>query len=72
MYVEARVTPGARKERFVKLDDTHYELAVREPAERNLANTRVRELIAEAYGVPVGEVKIIAGHRSPKKVISIS
>jgi uncharacterized protein YggU (UPF0235/DUF167 family) len=71
MYVKARVTPGAKKERVVRIDDTHFELSVREPARQNMANNRVRELIARECGVPPGKVRLVSGHRSPAKVFDI-
>lgn len=71
MYVRARVTPGAKKERVTKESDTEFYITVRERAERNMANTRVREILAESFGVPVGQVRLLAGHRSSSKMFSI-
>lgn len=72
MYVRARVTPGAKRERIELRGEGEYDIAVREPARQNLANTRVRELIARALGVAPGAVRLIAGHRSGVKVMSIT
>lgn len=71
MYVRVTVRPSAKKEAVIRTDDTTYSIAVREPAERNLANTRVRELLAEELSVPLGKVQLISGHRSPKKIFSV-
>ncbi|HEY0964761.1 MAG TPA: DUF167 domain-containing protein [Candidatus Paceibacterota bacterium] len=71
MYVKVHVYPGMKKERVTETAKDHYELVVKEPAERNAANGRVRELIAELYGVPVGKVRIVTGHRSPSKLLEI-
>lgn len=71
MYVKVRVCAGAKKERVTKLAPNTYELVVRAPAERNLANVRVRELIAEEYAVPTGSVRLVTGHRSPSKVLDV-
>lgn len=71
MYVKALVTPGARKERVEEKGDT-FVLSVREPASGNRANTRVRELLALRFGVQVGEVRILTGHRSRVKMISVT
>lgn len=71
MFVRARVTPGAKRERVVRVADDTFDISVREPALQNLANTRVRELVAHALGVVPGAVRIIAGHRSGTKVMSI-
>ena len=47
------------------------EISVKEPAQRNLANTRVREIVAARFKVPFSAVRILSGHRSPHKLLSI-
>lgn len=49
----------------------HFEISVKEKAERNMANTRVLELIAGYFKVPVSKVRIINGHRHPSKLIVV-
>ncbi len=71
MYVKVLVTPGAKKETVEKLSDTSFEIAVREPAERNLANRRVVSIIAGQFKVVPGKVRIINGHRSGSKMLSV-
>jgi uncharacterized protein YggU (UPF0235/DUF167 family) len=70
MYVKVTVTPGARKEEVEEKDGT-LVLSVREPASGNRANMRVRELVALRYEVPVGKVRILTGHHSRVKMLSI-
>lgn len=72
MYVAVVVTPNAKKERIVVEDDITLSISVREKAVANAANKRVREVVALHYGVPLGDVRLIAGHRSRKKVFSVS
>lgn len=72
MYVKARVAAGAKREEFSRDSDTHFTIAVREKAERNAANTRVRELIARHFGVPAGKVRIVNGHQSPSKLLDVA
>lgn len=72
MYVRVSVTPGARKERVTKNSDTECTISVREPAERNLANMRVRHVLAEMYGVRLSDVHLVSGHRSPRKIFDIT
>ncbi len=71
-YIRVRVSPGAKRESVIQTDEKNFTIAVKEPAERNLANQRVREVIAEYFEVPVGKVRLITGHRSPTKVFDIS
>lgn len=70
MYVKVRVCPGAKREEVVKKGEV-FCMSVREPAERNCANNRVRELLARALRVQLSAVRLIAGHRSSSKVFSV-
>lgn len=71
MYVRVVVEPGSKRERVTKISDTEFQVSVREPRERNMANTRIRELIAREFGVPVTRVRLLTGHRSSSKILSI-
>lgn len=71
MFLKVFVTPDAKKER-VEEKDGILLIAVKEPAERNQANKRVRELVATRLGIPVSKVRIMSGHRSRGKMLSIT
>lgn len=71
MYIHAKVTAGARKESLKEKSKDHFVVSVREPAERNMANSRVIELIAQHFTIPSNKVRIVNGHHSPSKLISI-
>ncbi len=71
MYVKVHVYAGMKKESVKKLKDDTFEIVTRAPAERNLANQRVREVVAEAYGVTVNQVRIINGHHNPSKLLEV-
>jgi len=70
-YIHVRVTAGIKKESFKKKTEDHFEISVREKAERNLANNRVIELVAEHFKVPKNKVRIVNGHRSPSKLLVV-
>ncbi len=71
MYIRVHAVPGARKERVVKDSSTEYTIHVKELAERNMANMRIREILAEAHGVSVNKIRMVTGHRSPTKMYTI-
>ena len=71
MFIKVFVTPGAKKEKVEKKGDA-LAISVREPAVQNFANTRVRELVAARFKAPVGNVRILTGHRSRAKMISVT
>lgn len=79
MYIKVFVTPGAKREKVEENPSTKLGtggptllISVREPAAGNRANTRVREIVAARLGLPVGKVRLLTGHRSRAKMISIS
>jgi uncharacterized protein YggU (UPF0235/DUF167 family) len=71
MYIKVFVTPDAKKEKVEERGDLLH-ISVREPATGNRANLRVRELVALREGVPLSKVRILTGHRSHAKMISVS
>ena len=72
MYIKVKVIAGAKKETVKKISNTSYALSVKEPALQNRANARVVAIIAAACGVPVANVRIINGHHSPSKMLSVN
>lgn len=70
MYLKVWVTPGARRESVVEKGSA-LVISVKEPAARNLANVRVREIVAARYGLPVARVRIISGHSGRSKLLSL-
>jgi uncharacterized protein YggU (UPF0235/DUF167 family) len=72
MYIKVKVQAGAKKEIVTKKSDNAYNISVKEPSERNLANTRVREIIASIYKINIKLVRIISGHQSPSKILSLN
>ena len=71
MYIKVAVTPNAKKEKVKKVSDDSFEISVKEKAQQNQANKRVCEILSECFKVPLSAVRIINGHRTPKKIISI-
>ena len=71
MYIKIKVTAGAKKEKITKKSDDHFEMSVIQPAERGLANKRVVELVRGYFKVYNGDVRVVSGHHSPSKIISI-
>lgn len=62
---------GAKKEIVIDRGEGRYDIAVRQKAEQNQANMRVRELIARVYEVPIGKVRIHSGHHAPGKILLV-
>jgi uncharacterized protein YggU (UPF0235/DUF167 family) len=71
MYIRVKAFPGSKKESVERIGESEYAIHIKEKAERNMANKRIIEIIAETYEVSSKRVRIINGHHSPTKLISI-
>ncbi len=72
MYIKVRVIAGSKKEEVIVEKENYFKIFVREKAERNMANDRIIELVARQYAVPANKVRIISGHHSPSKLLSVT
>lgn len=70
MYIHVIVHSRSNREEIVETKTGYYDIWVREPAERGLANKKVVELIRHHLNC-TGRISIINGHHHPKKLISI-
>lgn len=71
MYVKVRVRAQSRKEEVKKINEKHFEISVKEKAKQNLANKRVMEIVSKEFKVLIGKVRIVSGHHSPSKILSV-
>ncbi len=71
MYIKIKVTAGAKKETIEKVADDHYKISVKQRAERNMANSRIIEILADIFKVNPKQVRLINGHHSPSKIFNI-
>lgn len=71
MHIRVRAEPGAKRYNIKKESDTVYRISVKEPAEHNLANDRIKEMLAIELGVTAGKIRMITGHRSPNKMFDV-
>ncbi|HEC94268.1 MAG TPA: DUF167 domain-containing protein [Candidatus Kaiserbacteria bacterium] len=65
------ITASARKEKVEKTSELSWRISVKEPALRNRANTRMREIIALQYSVPITHIFLMTGHHSRSKMIRV-
>jgi len=71
MYIKVIVFPESKKVAIEKVKENTFKIFVKEKAKQNLANMAVRSLIAEKFSIPISKVKIISGHHSPRKMLSL-
>lgn len=71
MYLRVHVVPASKRESVQEGKDGALSISVKEPAEGNQANKRVRELVALKFLLPLSAVRILSGHHSPTKLLTI-
>ncbi len=69
MYIHVKAKTEMRKEEVIQVSADHYEISVREPAERNLANKRILAILQTLF--PNKIIRIINGHHSKSKLIAV-
>ncbi len=71
MYIKIRAVPSAKKELFEQVSKDHFKITVREKPKNNQANQRIVALVASHFKIASGKVRIISGHHSPSKILSV-
>ena len=71
MLIHIKIFPESKVDSVEEKTDNSFVVRVREKAERNAANIKMRNLLAEYFKVDLGKVKIITGHHAPSKIIEI-
>lgn len=71
MKIQVKVKPGAKTEEVSREGDS-FIVKVKEPPKEGKANRAVIKLLAEHFGVPRSQVRILSGFRSKNKVIEVA
>ncbi len=70
--LEVRLRPAARTSEIEGFRDGVLHASVKEPPREGRANRALIALVAEALGVPRGDVAIVRGFSSRNKVLSVA
>ncbi|HZR47724.1 MAG TPA: DUF167 domain-containing protein [Candidatus Manganitrophaceae bacterium] len=71
MKLSVKVIPKSSRNGVVGWMGEVLKVCVTAPPERGKANEAVEALLAEALGLPRGQLRVAAGLSSPRKVIEI-
>lgn len=66
-----RVQPRAARDGFAGLMGDRLRLRIKSPPVDGKANDALRRFLAEAFGVPLGQVELIAGAGSRDKLVRV-
>jgi uncharacterized protein (TIGR00251 family) len=71
MKIQVKVKPGSKTEGLSREGDS-FIIKVKEPPKEGKANQAVIKLLAEHFGVPQSQVRILSGFRSRSKVVEVN
>ena len=69
VFIKAK--PNAKVEKVVQIDNTHFEIFVKEPPKEGKANKAIEKALAEFLGIKKYQVEIVGGLASKEKVVEI-
>lgn len=67
-YLKVKVHAGEKKEKLLQKTPDSFEIWVKAPAERGLANAAVRAALAAHLGVAENQLSLVKGATSPAKI----
>ncbi len=71
MLIKVKVSTDTKKDKIIKKSEDHFEIHVKEPKERGLANKKVLELVRKYFKI-YNNIRIVSGHHTPSKIISLN
>lgn len=71
MKIFVKVKTGARENKIESIGNGHFVISVKTRPIRSRANFAVERLIADHFGIPLSQIKIISGHTAKNKIIDI-
>ncbi|MFH1608999.1 MAG: DUF167 domain-containing protein [Patescibacteria group bacterium] len=70
-YIKVIANINSKKQNITEKSDSHFEISVKEKAERNMANKKIIEILAEYFKILPKNIRIINGHQHPHKLLVI-
>ena len=70
LYVKAK--PKSKKEYITQTDETHFIVAVHEPAQDGKANRAIQKSLAAFLDMPKSSLILLSGEKSKEKVFEIT
>lgn len=71
MKIAVKVHPKSKAESVIQTGEENLELHFNVVPQKGKANAKVIEMIADYFGVPKSEVKIIGGLKSTQKIVEL-
>lgn len=72
MKIFVKAKPGAKQNKVIKIDETHFNVFVSAIAEKGKANKKIIKLLAKHFNTSVSNVIILSGEKIKEKIIQIN
>lgn len=72
MKIFIKAKPKAKRKYLKQIDETHFEIAVNEPAEQGKANQAIIKVLAEYLDVSRSQLEIISGREFRQKIVKLN
>lgn len=69
--IELKVITKAKKNQIEKLSEDSYKIKVTALPEKGRANKAIIELLSKEFGIRKGDIRIVSGLTSNRKIIEI-
>jgi uncharacterized protein YggU (UPF0235/DUF167 family) len=71
MYIKVRVITKAKEDKIEEISGDTFKVWTKMPAEQNLANEAVLRMVKNHFPQYNGDVRMVSGHHSPSKILSV-
>jgi len=72
MKIFVKAKPNAREATIEKIDETHFNVSVKEPPVQGRANMAITKALADYFKTSSYNIKLISGFASKQKVFEIT
>lgn len=71
MLIRIKAFPGSRKREWVKKAEDSFEIKVKAPPVRGLANKEIILVLSEIFNLPEEEIRLVRGFKTRNKIFEI-
>ncbi len=71
MRIFVTVKTGAKHPLIKEIEKGVFEVAVREPAHENRANTAIQKALADHFDIAPSRIQLVRGEKSKRKVFDV-
>ena len=71
MLIKVKANVLSKEDKVIKKSEDSFEVFVKVDAQRNMANKKIIELLAEYFNLPQHRVRMIKGFKESNKIFNI-